>query len=140
MFRKALVLPLPLWLSKHPWRAPRVWEAPRHCRTPSPQVSSAGNTARAGLGGKWLGQSSPAASLFAPRAIQASLGRAGGSRYWHSRGGLGGQAEKGQSVLTPSCPSYQYQQNHAGVLHLLNTHTGHIHSKRAHVSARTLSP
>lgn len=31
------------------------------------QVSSAGNTARTGLGGQWLGQSFPATSLFAPQ-------------------------------------------------------------------------
>lgn len=118
-------------------------------------MSSAGNKARAGLGGQWVGQSFPAPSLFAPRAVQAGLDRAGGSRSQHSRGGLGGQAPgKGMgesvnpsmsrgtlSVPAESCrhaPSFEthrhtgtHRHTHAG------THTqGHAHGRPASPRSR----
>lgn len=119
-------LPLPPLALKTSLEGSQSLRGPQTLPQTLPQVSSAGNTARAGLAGKWLGQASLAASLFAPGAVRAGLGRAGGSRSQHSRGGLGGQAEGRDRVLTPSCPSYRHQQNHAGMLHLLkHTHGSH---------------
>lgn len=110
-----------------------------------PQVSSAGNTARAGLGGKWLGQFLPAASLFSrlplfPQGVRAGLGRAGGSRSQHSKGGLGGQARgKGQSI-NPFVSILSVPAESCRCSPSFETHTGHTHSKHAHVSAHALSP
>lgn len=88
--------------------------------------------------GQWAGHSFPATSPFAPRAAQAGLDWAGGSRSQHSRGAQGSQAP-GIGVgkrLTHPCPeaSYQEQEGHAGVLELsehtcvMNTHTHTIHT------------
>lgn len=84
--------PLTLRASEASLEGSHSLECPQTQPPTLPQVSVAGNTARAGLGGQWVGQSFLATSLFAPRAAQAGLGRAGGSRSQHSRGGLGGQA------------------------------------------------
>lgn len=78
-----------------------------------------------------------------PRAVQAGLGRTGGSRSQHSRGGLGGQAlGKGPresvnpsmsreilSVTAESCKHTPPFETHTQVTH---THTGHTRSKHAH--------
>lgn len=74
MFREALVLPLPLWLSKHPWRAPSFWEAPRHCPTPSLRCQVQGTQPEldwegSGLVSSFLLPPSFPTSLFSPRAV-----------------------------------------------------------------------
>ena len=145
MFREALVLPLPLWLSKHPWRAPSFWEAPRHCPTPSLRCQVQGTQPEldwegSGLVSSFLLPPSFPASLFSPRAVRAGLGRAGGSRSQHSKGGLGGQARgKGRSI-NPFMSILSVPAESCRCAPSFETHTGHTHSKHAHVSAHALSP